>query len=307
MSHFNVFLKSLFSTSLVLAGFSFSGCGDDPHQYTTPPPDYEENSPGSLQASTPKPTQKAKDATSTLTAGKNFHHPELPLEMIWVKPGSFRMGSKSANAPKNEKPNAIITVTQGYWLAKHETTQRLFEAVMSENPSDFHNAEQPVESLAYYEALDFCEKLTAQERSNNRLQPGFQYHLPTETQWEFAAKGGAEAHLQNFPQIEESVWHKGNSPVGPNIVGRKTAHPLGFLDLLGNISELCYGRAAPLPSLPQKDWIGSQEGRLCVARGGNWFEEPTKCTTTARLTVLPSTRNSAIGFRLALSNILQSQ
>jgi len=305
MSHFNVFLKSLFSTSLVLAGFSFSGCGDDPHQYTTPPPDYEENSPGSLQASTPKPTQKAKDATSTLTAGKNFHHPELPLEMIWVKPGSFRMGSKSTKAPKNEKPNAIVTVTQGYWLARHETTQKLFEAVMSENPSEFPNPEQPVENLAYYEALEFCENLTEHEQNHNRLPPGYRYHLPTEAQWEFAAKGGAEAHLQKFPVFNEYVWYKGNSPGGPNLIGKKAAHPMGFFDLLGNISEFCYGRGAPLPSLPQKDWIGPQDGAFCIARGGNWHSEPGECTNTVRFETLPAFRMSTVGFRLALSNILR--
>ena len=305
MSHFNDFLRSIYSTSLILVVFAFSGCGNDPSQYSSPPYEEEENSPGSLKASTSTQNHETIEATTTLTAGQNFRHPELPLEMIWVKPGSFRMGSKSEKAPKNEKPNAIVSVTQGYWLARNETTQRLYEAVMQENPSEFLNPEQPVENLAYYEAQGFCEKLTEHEQSNNRLPPGYRYHLPTETQWEFAAKGGAEAHLQKFPPTNEYVWHKGNSPGGPNVIGKKSAHPLGFFDILGNISEFCYGRSAPLPSLPQKDWIGSQEGQFCVARGGNWFVEPTECTNTIRFETLPSFKISSVGFRLALSNILQ--
>ena len=277
------------------------GCNQAPEQVPdeVPVTDQPKEDPQPMRNPVP---EKLVESEKPQT-GKSFSHPTLPLEMIWVDPGHYWMGSRADNAPDNEKPNALVSISTGFWLATYETTQELYQAVTNENPSEFKFPRQPVEYVAYYEAEIFCEKLTAFEKQQGRLPDNYSYHLPTESQWEFVAKGGSEASKEEFPPFEYYVWHKGNCK-SPNIVGLKEPHPLGFYDILGNVSELCYGRYATLPSLPKKDWIGPQDGRFCVARGGNWFVDPSQCTPTVRLDTLPTFQMAHIGFRVALSDIL---
>ena len=265
------------------------------HQENNSKPEEEPHVP-------PPPSAKLEDSQKP-QFGKSFTHPSLSLEMIWVDPGHYWMGSKAENAPKNEKPNALVSISKGFWLAKFETTQELYKSVTNENPSDFQEPKQPVENVAYYEAEGFCERLTAYEQKLGRLPDNFEYHLPTESQWEFVAKGGANGTKLEFPPFEYYVAHKENSR-GPSIVGLKEPHPLGFYDMQGNISELCYGRAATLPAIPKKDWIGPQDGDFCIARGGSWFVPPAECTKTARMETLPAFKMANVGFRIALSDIL---
>jgi formylglycine-generating enzyme required for sulfatase activity len=293
-SHNLVVLLSLF---IVL----HYGCNQAPEEFSYEDP--EQNQPDTDPQPNRNPVPDKLVGAEKPQYGKSFSHPTLPLEMIWVDPGHYWMGSKRDDAPESEKPNALVSISKGFWLAKYETTQELYQAITQENPSEFKFARQPVEYVAYYEAEDFCEKLTAVEKQSGRLPDNYSYHLPTESQWEFVAKGGSQASKVEFPPFEYYAWHKDNCK-SPNIVGMKEPHPLGFYDILGNVSELCYGRYATLPSLPKKDWIGPQDGQFCVARGGNWFVEPSLCTTTARLDTLPTFQMAHIGFRIALSDIL---
>lgn len=277
---------------------------DEKEEHRTAPTK-EDSQPEAPTAPEDPPKKASTRSYSTeILKGQDFRHPTLHFEMVWMPPGNFLIGSNDKNAPANEKSGSLVSITKGFWLARKETSQELYEAVMQENPSDFKGAQRPVENLAYFEASDFCEKLTRFEQSQGRLPSTFRYHLPTEAQWEFAAKGGAEAQKLEFPTIDKTAWHKGNSTAGPAQPGKKTPHPLGFYDIFGNVAELCFGRAAPLPSTSQKDWIGPQDGDFCVARGGSWFSPPVECNATKRMEVLPTSRMSTVGFRLALGSAL---
>ncbi len=285
--------------------FLFWSCGPEKnngvHGKENPPGvDLAANQEGQGDVEKKDPPQKSDE----LEEGKDFKHPTMHFEMVWVEPGNFFLGAKK-NAPGQKgKTGILVTLTKGFWLAKYETTQEIYEAVMHDNPSDFPSPRHPVENLAYFEAEDFCNRLTAWEKENGRLPGSLRYHLPTEAQWEFAAKGGNNAHILTFPSLDESAWHKENSTGGPSNIGLKAAHPLGFHDLIGNVSELCYGRAAPYPVTAQKDWIGPQDGNFCIARGGGWYSTPAECAETTRMEVLPSFKMSMVGFRFAVSSTM---
>lgn len=308
-SFINSLGSSLHQAALFVLAFAM-GCAPMPKEdliqkVEEPAEEIEGESPTEIAPDQEEPTPSAKHTfTDTIQEGKDFRHPALHFEMLWVPPGNFLIGSKQKDAPENEKSGALVRITRGFWLASKETTQELYEAVMQENPSDFKDAHKPVEGVAYYEALDFCNKLTRFEQAHGRLEPTLRYHLPTEAQWEFAAKGGAHAQKLDFPAVDQGTWHKGNSPGGPNRPAMKAPHPLGFYDIFGNVAEFCYGRAAPLPTTSETDWIGPQDGNFCVARGGSWYSPPGECSATNRLEVLPTFSMSMIGFRLALSTAL---
>jgi formylglycine-generating enzyme required for sulfatase activity len=111
------------------------------------------------------------------------------MDMLWVKPGTFEMGSPSSE--KNRQVDEMlhtVTLTAGYWLGKHEVMQSQWEKVMGSNPSHFKGADHPVETVSWTDVTVFCDKLTASERTAGRLPAGLTYQLPTEAQWEPAER-----------------------------------------------------------------------------------------------------------------------
>ncbi|MBT5716310.1 MAG: SUMF1/EgtB/PvdO family nonheme iron enzyme, partial [Opitutae bacterium] len=113
------------------------------------------------------------------TFGKAFTIPNLSLEMLWVNPGTFVMGDSN-------KTRRTVTLSEGYWLGKHEVTQSEWEKVMGSNPSHFKGADRPVERVSWKDVTSFCDKLTMMEQNAGRLPVGMAYQLPTEAQWEYA-------------------------------------------------------------------------------------------------------------------------
>jgi hypothetical protein len=132
--------------------------------------------------------------------GKPITVASVSMEMLWVKPGAFEMGSPLSEKDRedNETPHTV-TLTQGYWLGKYEVTQTQWEKVMGDNPkarsgrwSQFKGANRPVEEVSWTEVTSFCDKLTELEREAGRLPAGMAYQLPTEAQWEYACRAGTK-------------------------------------------------------------------------------------------------------------------
>jgi formylglycine-generating enzyme required for sulfatase activity len=117
--------------------------------------------------------------------GKPFTIPDLSMDMLWVKPGTFEMGSPLSEKGRfdAETPHTVI-LTEGFWLGKHEVTQSQWEQVTRSNPSEFKGGDRPVETVSWTEVTSFCDKLTELERKAGRLPAGMAYQLPTEAQWE---------------------------------------------------------------------------------------------------------------------------
>ncbi|MBO4796987.1 MAG: formylglycine-generating enzyme family protein, partial [Verrucomicrobia bacterium] len=167
------------------------------------------------------------------------------LDLNWIKPGTFMMGS-----PKGELGRFIdeaqhqVTLTRGYWMGKYEVTQAQYEAIMGKNPSHFKGADLPVEQVTWNNAMTFCAKLTEQERAAGRLPEGYEYTLPTESQWEYACRAGTVLALNNgknlsneeqCPAMDGVGWYVGNSDGMTHPVGQKQPNARGLYDMHGNV------------------------------------------------------------------------
>jgi formylglycine-generating enzyme required for sulfatase activity len=124
-------------------------------------------------------------------AGDTFTIPDLSLEMLWVEPGTFTMGSPTSEAGRfTDETQHQVTLTNGFWLGKYEVTQAQWQKVMGNNLSYFKGADRPVEMVSWNDVNSFCDKLTELEGEEGRLPAGMTYQLPTEAQWEYACRAG---------------------------------------------------------------------------------------------------------------------
>src|SRR4029450_2594642 len=180
------------------------------------------------------------------------------VRLIRVSPGSFIMGS-----PPDEFGRAYyevqreVTVPHEFYLGMAPVTQRQFERVIpspsyavaswsEDRPTDDRAAKDaPVDSVGGQGAADFCAKLTQIDRDAGILSQGWEYRLPTETEWEYACRAGTSG--PTYGPLDSIAWHLGNSDDRPHPVGQKAPNPWGFYDMLGNVWELC------------QDWLFSEK------------------------------------------------
>ena len=197
----------------------------------------------------------------------------------------------------NEKPVHTVSLSP-YYIGKHEVTQQLWQAVMGYNNSGYDNSDQnPVENISWYECLVFIDKLKA--------LTGAAFVLPTEAQWEYAARGGAlhEAYKYAGSELCDTVaWTKENSSGTPHVVGSRQANALGIYDMSGNISEKCYDWYAPdyYSNSHQTDPSGPAVGTHRVQRGGDYYNEADWARVSSRSWIHADSCYLNYGFRLAL-------
>lgn len=245
---------------------------------------------------------------------------EIPLELIWIKAGSFSMGSpKDELERRTDETLHRVTLTKGYWLGKYEVTQEQWEAVMGMNPSKFTNVgkRSPVEHVSWEDAIRFCEKVTQLEKEAGRLPPGYVYTLPTEAQWEYACRAGTSTPLNSgktpvtregaCPLMDEVGWYGENSHGAPRPVGGKKANAWGFFDMHGNVWEWCRDQCTRKEGVLTDTYVEGVADPLCktgiarVCRGGGCFSGPGSCWSANRSMEPPTSKNGFIGFRLALA------
>ena len=217
------------------------------------------------------------------------------MEFAWVPAGEFVMGSASAEADDDERPLTRVRISRGYWLGRHEVTQGQWEAVMGSNPSDFDECGPncPVESVTWDDAQGFI-------RSLNGRAGGSRYRLPTEAEWEYAARAGTAGDRYS-DNLDAIAWHDGNSGDRTHPVGRKAPNAWGLHDMLGNVYEWVQDWYGDYPggsvTDPRGPGSGSAPARL--ARGGSWFGYARDCRASYRIVSPPGYRFNGIhGFRL---------
>jgi formylglycine-generating enzyme required for sulfatase activity len=214
----------------------------------------------------------------------------VKINMIWVEPGTFLMGSPESELeriPEREKQHEV-TITKGFWLAETEFTQAQWEKIMKSNPSQKNGANLPVESVSYNDVLALLSKI------NNR---GITFRLPTEAEWEYACRAGTDGPYDD--DREMTTWHSGNSGKEPHQVATKRPNRWGFYDMHGNILEWCSDWLQEDNSNDKVDPKGPESGIYKVQRGGQ-FTGRTKHTRAAdRQRGLPEDRDFYVGFRLA--------
>lgn len=217
----------------------------------------------------------------------------VSFQMIAVEGGTFQMGSNSGD--NDEKPVHEVRVNS-FSIGQTEVTQELWEAVMGTNPSDFKGNKKPVEKVSWNDCQTFIQK-------SNQLT-GKQFRLPTEAEWEFAARGGTQSKNYTYSgsnNIEDVAWYTNNSGNTTHDVGTKSPNELGIYDMSGNVYEWCqdwYGSDYYSSSVVNNP-TGPTSGSYRVDRGGSWLSNAAYCRVSLRSSLAPSFAYSNPGFRLA--------
>ena len=218
----------------------------------------------------------------------------IEYPMVYVSGGSFMMGSDDSEAYSDEKPVHRVTLSS-YRIGKYEVTQELWEAVMGSNPSYFKGSRRPVENVSWEDCQTFIRKL-------NSLT-GQTFKLPTEAQWEFAARGGNSSRGYKYSgsnYIENVGCYYDNSGSTSHNVGTKSPNELGIYDMSGNVYEWCRDWKGTYSSSSQVDPEGPSAGSYRVLRGGSWYYYARGCRVSYRGGNSPDDRDDYLGLRLCL-------
>ena len=215
------------------------------------------------------------------------------MEFVRVSAGEFVMGSDSAEADDDERPLTSVTLSEEFYLGRHEVTQAQWEAVMGSNPSGFDECGRycPVENVSWEDVQEFIRRLNARPG-------GGKYRLPTEAEWEYAARAGmsGERYSENLYMI---AWFEGNSLRRTHTVGIRAPNEWGLHDMLGNVWEWVQDRYGDYPGGSMTDPWGPSSGRGRVFRGCSWSNDVGNCRAASRSNSPPGFRSVDLGFRLA--------
>ena len=222
----------------------------------------------------------------------------VSFTMIKVEGGTFNMGATSeqgSDAESDEKPVHSVTLSD-YYIGETEVTQELWEAVMGSNPSYFKGSQKPVEQVSWNDCKEFITKL-------NKLT-GKNFRLPTEAEWEYAARGGNKSKGYKYSgsnTIGNVAWYTDNSSSKTHDVKTKTPNELGIYDMSGNVYEWCEDWYGNYSSGSQTNPTGPSTGSYRVLRGGSWINYAKYCRVSHRSSINPDYRFNDYGFRLVLS------
>ena len=214
------------------------------------------------------------------------------MEFVWIPAGEFLMGSPSyEEGRESDERQHEVRISQGFWMGKYEVTQGEWEAVMGSNPSFFDECGKrcPVETVSWNDVQEFIRRL-------NERETGRGYRLPTEAEWEYAARSGTTGARHG--ELDDVAWYSGNSGGSTHQVGQKRGNAWGLHDMLGNVWEWAGDWYDEYPSGLVTDPQGSLSGLLRVIRGGGRIEGARYVRSADRNGYLPGYRNSSIGFRL---------
>ena len=249
-----------------------------------------------------------------------------PTNLVFIPPGTFRMGSPTNEAEHLywEGPQTAVTISHGFWMGKYEVTQGEYLAVMGSNPSFFNGVQQnwpqpgtstdfgtnlsrPVEMVSWEDATNYCGQLTQRERAAGRIATNSVYRLPTEAEWEYACRGWTSTRFSygddpGYTNVTNYAWYRENSGVTTHPVGQKLPNPWGLYDMHGNVGEWC------------QDWFDTYPGGIAldsqgppatdsfrVFRGGVWNGDAGNCRSAYRYGNDPYYRLGNFGFRVLLA------
>jgi formylglycine-generating enzyme required for sulfatase activity len=240
----------------------------------------------------------AASASTPPVTGRSFVDPVTGMEFVFIKGGCFEMGDTFGDGNSDEKPVHRVCLDD-FYLGKFEVTQGQWEKVMGNNPSYFKGRDNPVEQVSWNDVQEYIDRL-------NR-QSGRKYGLPTEAEWEYAARSGGKGDkfsgTSQESELGQYAWYSSNSGMQPHPVGQKKPNGLGLHDMSGNVWEWCadwYDENYYKDSLKNNP-RGSSSGSVRVLRGGSWGLDPWYVRTANRDWGDPAYRNALLGFRLGLS------
>lgn len=207
----------------------------------------------------------------------------VPFDFVWVDAGSFLMGSPKDEIGRDndDEEQHKVTITKGYWIGKYEVTQEQWEKVMGNNPSKHQGAKYPVEKVTWWDCQEFIQRI-------NSAQDKISVKLPTEAEWEFAARGGVKSGGFIFSgsstNLNAIAWNIGNSENSTHEVGLLAPNELGIYDMSGNVFEFCqngYQEYSQDPLVDPEGPTGDEHPHKCI-RGGSFEEEADMCRIAYR-------------------------
>ena len=254
----------------------------------------------------------------------------MPTAMVRITAGEFMMGALADDeyASDNEKPRHNVTLDKDFMIGKYAVTQALWESVMGSNPSYFKGANRPVEMVSWFDAVEFCNKLSKKEGFSvvyeglSSYQMGDDqnmdkdaivalaagitcnwnaegYRLPTEAEWEYSARGGEYHKYSGSSNVDEVAWYQNNSCTDncfqTHPVGQRKPNGFGLYDMSGNVWEWCWDCWGDDYS------IENPTGFSRINRGGDWRGSPKNVRTSNRFPNAPTRRSNGLGFRIVRS------
>ncbi|MFN0015125.1 MAG: SUMF1/EgtB/PvdO family nonheme iron enzyme [Saprospiraceae bacterium] len=270
--------------------------------------DFVKKHPGSAKLSVARARMEALKPLPPPTKKPLTPLPDQPrsgLEMVPVKGGTFTMGcmdGRDRDCFNDEKPAHTVTLS-GFQIGKYEVTQADWRSVMGSDPDElaFPGCDDcPVESVSWNDVQAFLKKLNAKH-------PGKNYRLPTEAEWEYAARGGHKAPqgasrmtiYAGGGNADKVAWYSNNSGGKTHSVGRKNPNELGLYDMSGNVNEWCSDWYEGYPKDAQQNPAGPITGSARVERGGSWGVSAARCRVSNRNDWLPGNRGDNLGIRIA--------
>ena len=252
------------------------------------------NGSGNSYFSTGNSYVQQNDSIITITVGN------VSFEMVKVEAGSFIMGctleqERDSYCHDRERPCHCVTISSDYYIGKFEVTQELYKTVMGTNPSKWKSFDRPVENVSWNDAQKFCAELSS--------MTGRRFSLPTEAEWEYAARGGKKSTGTTYSGssiVDNVAWYNNNSGRQTHPVGKLRPNELGIYDMSGNVNEWCLDWFGGYHRRKQTDPKGPTSGDNRVWRGGGWGMDASGCRIADRGFAFPSDERDGLGFRVVL-------
>jgi formylglycine-generating enzyme required for sulfatase activity len=256
------------------------------------------------------------DVTKNAVTAVSFGYVErskMSENMVLVEGGTFQMGDTFDDGSEDGKPVHTVTVSS-FYVGKYEVTQKEWRDVMGTDPSRFTGNDLPVEGVSWFDAVDYCRRLSAKNGldscygfdgtniTSDFTKNGFR--LPTEAEWEYAAKGGRQSRGTKYAgssSPDEVAWWGGNAGGKTHPVGQKQANELGLFDMSGNVWEWCWDWYGAYSASSQTDPKGVSSGDMRVLRGGCWGNSEEFVRAPVREEFAPNRSFVNWGFRVAAS------
>ena len=254
-----------------------------------------------LYAQGTKNSAKQSQSSSSANATREIVVNGVKFKMIYVAGDTFMMGATAEQDGYDNDETPVHQVTlSDYFIGETEVTQELWYAVMGSNPSNFtRSSRNPVECVSWHDCQTFIQKL-------NQLT-GLRFRLPTEAEWEYAARGGNKSKGYKYSgsnRIDDVAWYEGNSGNTTHEVAKCYPNELGLYDMSGNVYEWCSDWIGSYSSMAQTDPSGVSSGFSRVRRGGSWISDAQQgCRVSSRYYNAPGARSYHIGFRLVSSRL----
>jgi formylglycine-generating enzyme required for sulfatase activity len=235
-----------------------------------------------------------------------------PANMVFIPPNTFAMGSPTNELHRqpNEGPQTTVTLTRGFWIGKYEVTQGEYLSVTGTNPSQFPgDLSRPVSSVSWPDATNYCWMLTQRELAAGRIPAGSEYRLPTEAEWECAARAGTTTRFSygedpDYASLTKYAWQNFEDGLTVHPVGQKLPNPWGVYDMAGNVFEWCQDWLGPLPGGLVTDPQGPPSNPIGwkIMRGGAFDFGGPACRSASRMFFgnHPALTDWNLGFRVVL-------